>query len=251
LKEIMKKTALKLSLAAGLITLFVNQSNAQLSIVSEVGGVPASVTGSGSLYNFDTNTTIALDSSTYSLADYNSSGPSATLSLDTQSFLVTGSSSGQWAAPYFSGDTAAAFGETPTSGQDASQYLAVKGGGSATINFGSSQQYLGLLWGSVDTYNTLSFYNGSTLIGSITGSQVAASANGDQGQNGTYYVNINSSTAFNKIVITSSQNSFELDDVAVSTTPLSASPTPEPSTMALVAVGLAFTVWAAKRRQTV
>ncbi len=79
-----------------------------------------------------------------------------------------------------------------------------------------AQKYFGLLWGSVDDYNTLSFYNGLTPVGSITGIDVLASPNGDQGVNGTVYVNINSDTAFTKVVATSSKYAFEFDNVAYS-----------------------------------
>ena len=34
-----------------------------------------------------------------------------------------------------------------------------------TLTMPCAEKYLGLLWGSVDAYNTLSFYDGSTLIG--------------------------------------------------------------------------------------
>ena len=68
--------------------------------------------------------------------------------------------------------------------------------------------YFGLLWGSVDNYNTLSFYNGSTLIGTITGADITPTATGDQGVNGTFYVNLVSTTPFDRVVATSSQYAF-------------------------------------------
>jgi hypothetical protein len=78
-------------------------------------------------------------------------------------------------------------------------------------------EYFGLLWGSVDGYNTLSFYNGATLLFSFTGDQLLAGANGDQGVNGTLYANITTDgTAFNRVVATSSQYAFEFDNLAFS-----------------------------------
>jgi len=182
----MKKIACLSLLVVSISSEIVNPAYAQLSVVSTVGGVPTVDPASLALYNFDTNTTATLSYNSYTLSDYAGSSATATLTLNSGSYLETGSISGQWAAPYFSGNTASVFGETPTSGQDASQYLAVQGGGTATLTFGSAEKYLGILWGSVDTYNTLSFYNGSTLIGSLTGSQIQSDASGDQGANGTY-----------------------------------------------------------------
>ena len=66
----------------------------------------------------------------------------------------------------------------------------------------------------MDNYNTLSFYKGNTLIKAVTGSDVKNSPNGDQGVNGTLYVNINLDTAFDKVIATSSQYAFEFDNVA-------------------------------------
>ena len=73
---------------------------------------------------------------------------------------------------------------------------------------------MGLLWGSVDAFNTLTFYNGATQLGIVTGTNVFAGANGDQGVNGTFYVNINSDTVFDRVVATSSDYAFEFDNVS-------------------------------------
>jgi hypothetical protein len=74
----------------------------------------------------------------------------------------------------------------------------------------------------VDLYNTLQFYNGADLVGSITGGQIIPGANGDQGPTGTVYVNLRSDDPFNRIVATSNgQYAFEIDNLAV---------VPEPST---------------------
>ena len=233
-------------LVAAAISATVISAEAQISVFSAVGGVPAGNLSSLTLYNFDTNTVTATGSGNYTVNAYSLDGPAATLSLSNAAGLVTGSSSGQWAAPYFSGNTASIFGETPLSGQDSSQYVAVRSGGTAVLSFGNVQlHYLGVLWGSVDSYNSLSFYNGATLLGSITGSQVTAAANGSQGADGTFFVNINSTQAFTSVQATSSQNSFEFDDVAVSA---SAQSVPEPGVSALLALGGLGGAWMLRRR---
>jgi hypothetical protein len=144
---------------------------------------------------------------------------------------VQGSLSGIYAAPYLSGSNGAGFGNAP--GVDATTYLST-GVGNVTIVLPALQTYFGLLWGSVDAYNTLSFYNGATLVDSLTGSNVIGLANGDQGVNGTVYVNIGFDTAFNRVVATSSQYAFEFDNVAFSPT----NPVPEPGSLLLFGIGL-------------
>jgi hypothetical protein len=111
-------------------------------------------------------------------------------------------------------------------------------------NGGLGYDYFGLLWGSVDGYNTLAFYDGMTLVGSVTGSNVTASPNGNQGVNGTLYVNINSTLPFNRVVATATQYAFEFDNIAFNRAEV-----PEPGTLALLGLGL-LGVSAARRRKS-
>ena len=78
-----------------------------------------------------------------------------------------------------------------------------------TLQLPGLEKYFGILWGSVDSYNTLSFYNGATLVGAITGSDVTASPNGDQGVDRHVYVNITATLgdAFDRVVATNSPES--------------------------------------------
>ena len=94
---------------------------------------------------------------------------------------------------------------------------------------------MGLLWGSVDTYNTLTFLDGTDVVGQFTGKDVNKLANGDQGASGTYYVNINLSDSFTSVVATSSSYAFEFDNVALSSSPLKV---PEPGTVGVFLLGL-------------
>jgi hypothetical protein len=126
---------------------------------------------------------------------------------------------------------------------DTTNYMAVLGGGTEYINYSSLRDSFGLYWGSVDTYNSLAFYNGSTLVATTTGPEVDPPlfANGGQtsyGSNG--YVLINSLPKFNEVVVTSTSNSFEFDNVVAGV--------PEPSTWAMMLLGLAGLGYAAIRR---
>ena len=127
----------------------------------------------------------------------------------------------------------ALFGDNENNVADSTTYLTT-GTGTVTLNLPGQEMYIGLLWGSVDTYNTLTFFENGNSVGSITGSQVLNSPTGDQGVNGTVYVNINSSMQFNSVQASSSSNAFEFDNVAFNATPVMV---PEPSTFVVAVVG--------------
>jgi len=81
--------------------------------------------------------------------------------------------------------------------------------------------------GSVDTYNTISFYDSSnTLIASFVGNDIITGAGlnpTDPGPNGTVYANFNSTVEIAKVVTQSSINAFEIDNLSVAQVPLPAS----------------------------
>ncbi len=158
-----------------------------------------------------------------------SSGISVAFTSDGKA--VTGSLSGEYAAPYLSGGNGTGFGNGD--GVDTTTYVTT-GLGAVTLTMPGDELYFGLLWGSVDTYNTLSFYDGNTLMGSVSGSDVLASPNGNQGEAGTVYVNLGFDSPFNKVVASSSQYAFEFDNVAFSPT----DPVPEPGSLLLLGTGL-------------
>ena len=215
-----------LALVAGLFA-GASAAHATLTVSAAVGGAPTGV----NYVNFDD---LALGS-----AGGISDGVGVAFDPDGQA--VQGSVSGIYAAPYLSNGNGVPFGD-PENGPDTTTFLST-GLGSATLSFPGLEKYVGLLWGSVDAYNTLSLYDGEALVGSITGTTVTAGANGDQGVNGTYYVNISSTLPFNKVVATSSQYAFEFDNVAYNRTAV-----PEPTTLALFVGGL-IGLAAIRRRQ--
>ena len=130
-----------------------------------VGGVPTGV----NYANFDT----------LPLGSMGGTSGGITVSFGGDGQAVQGSLSGVYAAPYLSNGIGTLFGD-PTNGPDTTTFLTT-GIGSVTLNLPGEEKYVGLLWGSVDAYNTLTLYDGATPVGTITGSEVTSSPNGDQG----------------------------------------------------------------------
>jgi hypothetical protein len=138
------KTHLSISIASILASSVLGIAKAQLYVTADIGGVPT-VSGA-TLENFD------------------EPSPSI-LTLSGDAYLLTGSAY-NYVAPYFSGSTAGYFGESPNNGSDSSQYVDVQYFGSATLSFPTPQNYLGLLWGSIDANNDnlLTFYDSADRV---------------------------------------------------------------------------------------
>ncbi|QYE33276.1 PEPxxWA-CTERM sorting domain-containing protein (plasmid) [Polymorphobacter sp. PAMC 29334] len=137
------------------------------------------------------------------------------------------SSSGQYAAPL--GDT--------------TQYLTVLGGQIASLAISPAVKALSFYWGSIDNYNTVSFFSGSALVASFTGSQVpAAPADGSQGApTNNRRVSFGfDGAAIDRVSFASSSNSFELDTVAGAV--------PEPASWVMLVAGFGLVGAAARRR---
>ena len=144
--------------------------------------------------------------------------------------IVSGSVSGEYAAPYNSGVMTA---------PDATNYLTVPvspaPSGSASFTFGDTHDYLGLFWGSMDSYNTIDFLNNNFLVASYTGDDLTNPADGNQSAPSTnVYVNFLNMPVFDEVVFSSSQYAFEIDNVAVGTTPATV---PAPGALVLAGLG--------------
>jgi VCBS repeat-containing protein len=143
--------------------------------------------------------------------NFESAALGAHFSASGNSGIVVGSSS-VTAAPFVG----------PLPGvRDTTNYLSIGGNGTETITFASEKNAFGLYWGSLDTYNTIKFYDGTTLVASYTGSDILPLfPTGNQGSfasNG--YVEFSGLHSFNKVVLGSSSNAFEIDNISAGNIP--------------------------------
>src|SRR5664279_1023373 len=139
---------------------------------------------------------------------------------------------------------------------DQKAYSAVQGGGSVTYNLGLSNT-LSILWGSADSYNTLTFYNGSTLVGSLTGTGVTTGPATFNPLNGLVHpqtyghdlIVFTDSGVFTSVVLTSSQNAFEFADLSAGLRTTQLDNTPLPAALQLFASGRGAFGLIARRRK--
>lgn len=139
--------------------------------------------------------------------------------------VVNGSVVGLYAAPYNS---------TYMAAPDATDYLTTPLNNQvlwSMVDLGQTYNYLGLFWGSVDTYNQIEFLNAGSVVaeGTWTGQQILSPnpANGNQSAPSTnLYVNFYNVPDFDAVRFTSfsgyggsSPFAFELDNLAVGVIP--------------------------------
>lgn len=147
-----------------------------------------------------------------------------------------------------SGGAAAPFSATPL-GED---FLAVPNpvrSGSAIFSLDQDYNYFGLFWGSVDSYNTLAFYNGSDLLGSFGGDYFVPPLQADGGQgdwNSNRFINFyfTDGMTYDSVKLASGSYAFETDNHAFGSVSV-----PEPSVLALLGAGLLGLGFAGRRKQ--
>lgn len=97
---------------------------------------------------------------------------------------------------------------------DTAYYNSIEAGGFAEYDFGTTQTSFSLMWGSPDSYNTLSFFDGNTEVFSIAGNDTAITSTPGF-QNGLSFVNVSiTDLAFTKVVFESGSDAFEFSNVA-------------------------------------
>jgi hypothetical protein len=156
--------------------------------------------------------------------------------------------------------TSAGISATPAG--DTTNYLSVLGGASETLKFAATQTAFGLYWGSIDAYNEIQFLSGTgnsatpvaTYYGNTLNAVPPVGSDGDQSSSMTnaYIMFTFSGLTFNEVIFSSSQNSFESDNIYAvqSSIPAGfASPVPEPSTWAMLLLGFAGIGLGAYRRK--
>jgi len=135
-------------------------------------------------------------------------------------------------------------------------FLTVPGSSSvpaqATFDFGFASNTFGMRWGSIDSYNLFEFLLDGTVVGSVSGTQVANSAalmasNGNGNFHLDRFVRFEGvgSTMFDSIRFHTTNFGFETDGHHVATASV-----PGPMPMALFALGLAGIGLFGKRRRT-
>ncbi len=122
-------------------------------------------------------------------------------------------------------------------------YLTVIPNGSATLQALSGFKAFSFYMGSPDTYNSIQIFKDANLLHTVSGTTLV---DGDTNQNWGFgqriNVNLDGQVA-NKIVFTSTEFSFELDNIAVAAVP-------EPATWGLMIGGFGMAGAMLRRRRT-
>jgi hypothetical protein len=113
--------------------------------------------------------------------------------------------------------------------------------GPGVVTFSTAVSYLGFLYGSVDSYNKVSFFSGANNFLTLTGADISNPANGNQAVSKYFNFFAGAGQAVTKVIFSSTNNAFETDNFAVT-----AVPEVESYAMMLAGLGLMGTI--ARRR---
>jgi hypothetical protein len=164
--------------------------------------------------------------------DFNAGNCAGYASCTGDFALVSGSESGKYAQPFGTNST---FLSVPNPSDTTH---------TAVMSLGTQADYFGLFWGSIDTYNTISFFSAGNQVASYTGAQLPSLlANGNQAEwSSNRYINFDfGSSRFDTVKFISSNFAFESDNHAYRSASV-----PEPMNMMLMGLGL-FSLIAARR----
>jgi hypothetical protein len=127
---------------------------------------------------------------------------------------------------------------------DTTNYLAVSypaAAGAVQLAFSRPENYFGLYWGSMDSYNTITFLRDQGQIATFSGAAIAGLtglvADGDQQSPlSNRYVNFDFGAAFyDEVILSTSNFAFEVDNIAFGDPPV---PVSEPGTLMLLGSAL-------------
>jgi hypothetical protein len=122
--------------------------------------------------------------------------------------------------------------------------------GSAMFTLGANYDYFGLFWGSLDTYNSIEFFDGSTSLATFSGGFFMPPLQADGGQgdwDSNRYINFmfTDGMTYNGVELVSDGFAFESDNHAYG----NVSPVPAPAAVWLFGTGLIGLVGFGKRRK--
>jgi hypothetical protein len=185
------------------------------AIMLTFGGTP--VAGQGQFSNVPGVTTVDFESGapTSGLAIYSAPGPGpAVVSGNSGSSIISADDNTKYLAVSILGDT--------------------KGTNPVTIAFANPLDYFGLYWGTPSPNNTISFFNGDTLLQSFTGNAIVSNVT----TNAAVYTNFFAEPGefFNKVVLSDSSIAFESDNHAYKVVASESVPEPVTSLTAFASV---------------
>jgi len=123
---------------------------------------------------------------------------------------------------------------------DTTNYLTVSypsAAGAVNFGFTNPENYFGLYWGSLDSYNSITFLQNHQQITTFSGTAIAGLtglvADGDQqSPSSNRYINFNLGDAFyDEVILSTTDFGFEVDNVAFGDPP---APISEPGTLMLL-----------------
>jgi len=145
-------------------------------------------------------------------------------------------------------DSLGAFPAIAPNVKESSYYLSANAGDAATLMSTQGYREVSLYWGSIDSYNTISLLDElGNAFQSYTGADIIAAANGNQfvsetNRRVTFATNGLTSAIYG-LKFESSSPAFEVDNIAFS------GAVPEPTTWAMMIVGIGLVGGAMRRRQ--
>lgn len=119
------------------------------------------------------------------------------------------------------------------------------------LKAGEGLDYFGVYYGSIDTFNDMSFLDKNGNVHAITGLDLLAALNGTSGNqtanSSNIYVNIEFAPAeqFTSISFKTSNYAFEIDNLAVR---VASNTVPEPGSIALLGLGLGALVLSRRKK---